>query len=277
MSPEMPNLFDFTQLSSEWMVQTDKLGQTLWQNHTLSEWLHAESAPTDLLGLMELSTEGQGTFTEHWISGPQGPHTSEFRTLKCILEGQHRQIQLRRIANELGWMIWASDQTEWLKQSEAWQHASTHDLTTGLFHRAFFDAEIKRLNRGRHFPISVLVIDIEGLKPINQILGAETGDRLLKAVASCLLEALRADDVVARIGDDEFGILLPNTGSEGAKVVFDRLRAKISETRMIEGDLPWDAALGCATAEALGQLNAAIAEADRRMDAEKLAHRRTRP
>jgi diguanylate cyclase (GGDEF)-like protein len=270
----MENLESFVQQSSEWMALVDPQGQQLWSNRTLNDWLQSEAAPKNILELMR---EVEENSTHHSaIDLFDEASNSVIWTLQWILEGQKRQVAFRRQKHPSGWMLWALDQTKLLQQAEAWQHASTHDPTTGLYHRAFFDTEIRRLNRGRHFPISVFVIDIEGLKPINQILGPETGDRILSSTAQVLTQALRSDDVIARLGDDEFGLILPNTGAEGAQVVMNRLRHVLDATRISEGDLPWNAALGCATAEAPGQLQAMLAEADRRTEAEKLAHRRPR-
>ncbi len=68
---------------------------------------------------------------------------------------------------------------------------STHDALTGLYNRAFFDEEMARMERGREFPISVIMIDVDGLKIINDTKGHMSGDVLLKRVANVLVKSFR--------------------------------------------------------------------------------------
>ncbi len=85
-------------------------------------------------------------------------------------------------------------------------YISLHDSLTGLYNRTFFDQEMKRLADSDD-PIGIIVVDMDGLKLINDNLGHDYGDRMLRLLAKVIAESCRKQDVVARIGGDEFAIL----------------------------------------------------------------------
>lgn len=104
------------------------------------------------------------------------------------------------------------------------KYMSFHDSLTGLYNRAYFEEELNRLDSGRQLPLSIIVGDVNGLKLINDAFGHEAGDRLIQVAATILKETCRTDDITARIGGDEFGILLPGTDEEAALEVVSRIR-----------------------------------------------------
>jgi diguanylate cyclase (GGDEF)-like protein/PAS domain S-box-containing protein len=100
-----------------------------------------------------------------------------------------------------------------LAEEKIW-HNAHHDLLTGLPNRRLFldrlEQEIKHAKRGSQ-PLSLLFMDLDGFKKVNDSLGHETGDRLLSAVAGRLTECVRESDTVARLGGDEFTVILTGT------------------------------------------------------------------
>lgn len=96
---------------------------------------------------------------------------------------------------------------------EALRYTSYHDALTGLYNRAYYEEEMSRLGKdlSRSRPISMISIDIDGLKLINDTRGHKAGDELLVSAAKIISAPFRKIDVVARIGGDEFCILLPKT------------------------------------------------------------------
>ena len=110
------------------------------------------------------------------------------------------------------------------------------DALTGLFNRRYFDrsvaVEISRANR-EHTPLSLLVCDIDLFKSINDGWGHLTGDRVLQHLADLLADMGRKTDIVTRFGGEEFCFVLPNTKPEWARLVAERVRAKVEATPII--------------------------------------------
>jgi len=104
------------------------------------------------------------------------------------------------------------------------------DGLTGVTNRSFFDQELKKtIKNSKLFPnvyFSILIIDINGLKRINDNFGHDKGDEVIKKVADMLSSICRETDILSRMGGDEFIILLPGTGSVSAKTTVDRVRRK---------------------------------------------------
>ena len=103
-------------------------------------------------------------------------------------------------------------------------YASVYDDMTGLFNRGFMDHELARIEAENALPVSVIMCDVDGLMLINDAFGREEGDALLKEVSSILKESCRERDIIARVGGDEFLILLPDTDSSGVYEVYQRIR-----------------------------------------------------
>ena len=100
------------------------------------------------------------------------------------------------------------------------------DPLTGLRNRHRFFEDLKReLAAARRYdsPLALLVIDVDGLRSVNETRGYEAGDRLLLTIGELLLTRLRITDIAARIGDDDFAVILPRTLGNGAEAVADRI------------------------------------------------------
>ncbi len=118
------------------------------------------------------------------------------------------------------------------KQSEdAILYLSYHDQLTGLYNRRFYEEELKRLDTERNFPISLVMADVNGLKLTNDAFGHMAGDKLLQDVATILKHECRSDEIAARIGGDEFMLLLPRTGEAEAEAIVQRIQKEIGRKK----------------------------------------------
>ena len=109
-----------------------------------------------------------------------------------------------------------------------------HDYLTGLYNRAYFEEELKRLDVKRLLPMSIIVGDVNGLKLVNDSLGHDEGDVLLKKIAKILKESFRKEDIIARWGGDEFSIILPATSNEVANKIVQRVKEKCEKNSTYE-------------------------------------------
>ncbi len=119
------------------------------------------------------------------------------------------------------------------KQKEAEiQYLYCYDTLTGLNNRRCFEEHLEIIDSSENLPLSVIFADINGLKMTNDIFGHAAGDELIKKSAEILQQACRQNDVVARVGGDEFIILLPNTTGENAQKILSRIESGFAVARV---------------------------------------------
>lgn len=111
------------------------------------------------------------------------------------------------------------------------------DALTGLWNRRFFDQRLEAeisLSRRSHRPLSVLVVDLDHFKAVNDRYGHPAGDEVLRTVGLVLGQSVRVEDVVCRYGGEEFAIIAPNIDS-GAEILAERLRQIVAAMRITLG------------------------------------------
>lgn len=134
------------------------------------------------------------------------------------------------------------DITEQKKKTIEIEYLSSHDYLTGLYNRRYFVNQLKVLNIPSSYPLGIMMIDVNGLKILNDAYGHQIGDVALTTIAKLLKTFFRNQDVVARIGGDEFAIILPDTSNDDMEHMKNSLNKSMSNV-LIE-NVPLSLAIG---------------------------------
>ena len=144
----------------------------------------------------------------------------------------HKRIQKSDMVSLMNFASEAGLAIESCQMHKQIRELATKDSLTGVFNRRFFDnylpQEVLRCRRYKRF-LSLLYVDLDHFKHINDQYGHLAGDTVLKQVADRLVKGLRNVDMVVRMGGDEFAVILPEVGPEGARIVASRLFKSITE------------------------------------------------
>ena len=165
------------------------------------------------------------------------------------------------------------DMSERKVHEERLLYLSAHDPLTGLYNRTHFEAEFNRAGKGRSFPLSVIIGDVDGLKAVNDSKGHAAGDILIKAAADILKNAFRVEDLVARIGGDEFAVLMANADEEMLEAWMERVREGENRFNASGLGIQVRLSLGGATAHSSFTVSEILHQADKRMYADKARHK----
>ncbi len=151
-------------------------------------------------------------------------------------------------------------------EEELRRQAHTDPLTGVANRRQFLDQAAKELTRQNRYgrPVSLLMLDVDRFKAVNDTYGHAAGDTVLARLAAVCREELRESDLVGRLGGEEFAVLLPETDAPGARDVAERLRLSIAacETPTAEGVIRFTVSIGVAAHRAEETLQNTMARAD---------------
>lgn len=159
------------------------------------------------------------------------------------------------------------------QQMEIIRERGNRDSLTRIYNRMYFDQEMERLDacREQYFPISVLVIDLDGVKIINDVFGHTVGDELIKNAAEIIRKPFRKGDVLARLGGDEFGILLPYSDEIVCKQKEKEILKAIEDYNHNDPIMPISMSIGVATGiDGIESVQEIYHRADRQMYEKKL-------
>ena len=156
------------------------------------------------------------------------------------------------------------------KKAEAYlEYLGKHDVLTGLRNRAFFVDELNRLERKGPWPVTVVVVDLNGLKAANDEGGHAAGDALLRRIGQVLDKLVERPMTASRIGGDEFAVLLPGSDERRGEQIVEQLHELLALNNQFHGGEPLALAIGLATARDGERLELAIHRADAQMYAAK--------
>ncbi|MFD2232275.1 GGDEF domain-containing protein [Phaeospirillum tilakii] len=178
-------------------------------------------------------------------------HVTGFETHLALADGQRRDVLLDVTVAPLGQrraaLAVVVDITERKRMERTLQRLALTDPLTGLANRTrFFAAAAAEIRRSRRYghPLAVVMIDIDFFKRINDGFGHDAGDRALRGFAGLCRALVRDQDLAARIGGEEFALLLPETAPPDALALAERLRAATEAGQGLDGLPPMTVSLG---------------------------------
>ncbi len=219
--------------------RSDKfLRHTMQAGQGASGWVmtHAQGRRVDDLAHADFVTDGAGHGIRSWLGVPL------FMYGDCdgVVAVQSSRLaafkpEHQRLLESLALQIAAA-----LQNAHLYELAMVDGLT-GLFVRRYFDARIEEeIERSRRYgtPFSVIMLDVDDFKKLNDTYGHLVGDRVLRAIANVIKAQMRGVDTAARYGGEEMAVILPRTEMVGAYSLAERIREAIAELRITTDDEP---------------------------------------
>ncbi len=161
------------------------------------------------------TTEEKGTFRQEYrITAADGKDKWVLEIGQVVWDENDEVVALEGIIVDI---------SELKRREERIKYISEHDSLTGLFNRNYFRDAVKRLDIEENLPLSLLLLDIDGVRLINDAFGHPEGDCLIRETASIIESAIRPQDTVARIGGNEFAVLLTKAGEKEAGNILGRI------------------------------------------------------
>lgn len=220
----------------------------------------------------------RASFTEQLIDLWQGKLFQQREVVNYALSGDKLHVLLQFSVlpgHEEDWdlvLVSLTDITA-RKQAEAYlEFLGKHDVLTKLRNRSFFVDELNRLERKGPYPVTVIMADLNGLKSANDELGHAAGDALLRRAGEVLAKSVDKPACAARIGGDEFALLLPATDERGGEQLIERIHELLDLNNQFYGGIALSFSLGAATCQKGDRLEAAVNRADQQMYATKKAY-----
>jgi diguanylate cyclase (GGDEF)-like protein/PAS domain S-box-containing protein len=188
---------------------------------------------------------------------------------KIFLDVLFTPLKLDPLSSIAHYLVQFQDISERKRFEARLEYSSMHDALTGLYNRAFFDEEVARLVSDENDPVGVLMVDVDFMKTTNDVYGHAAGDDLLRRTGQVLHRVFRSEDIVARIGGDEFVVLLPKSDWAITLQAVRRVRQALAIHNADTDAVPLSFSIGAATCGTAEGLRQTLIDADAAMYAEK--------
>ncbi|MFS2150073.1 sensor domain-containing diguanylate cyclase [Rhizobium sp. Rhizsp42] len=273
----------FTDVHPEFVVQCMSEISVIEVNKATLDLFGAPDRTTLLHGIASIFRDDmEKTFREQLIELWNGGLFHQREVINYALDGSERHVLLQFSVfpgHEKDWsrvQVALTDITARKKAEAYLEYLGKHDVLTKLHNRAFYMDELNRLQRKSLRPVSALIIDLDGLKIANDQLGHDAGDALLRRLGEVLNGAVSMPNHAARVGGDEFAVLMPGADRQAAQAMLETIQELLKINNQFYSNAPLDISVGLATSEEGETMEAMVRRADLAMYEQKRAHHASR-
>lgn len=240
------------------------LNKELFENKLLVEIMSEDETRVSIESNIKVFEEKKQLKSEELITNLKGE--------ECLLAVTRSPIVDEK-GNVKSIVCSAIDITEQKIMEKTIYNLTYRDDLTGLYNRRFFNKELKRFTIEKVIPLSIIILDVNGLKSINDTYGHLEGDKLLKLVAKIVSKSCKKKDIISRWGGDEIIIIMPEASERDTDNIIKRIKERCDQA-IFRQELPVSVALGAATKTNIAEdINDTIREAEENMYAHKLTIR----
>ena len=262
----------FTQVHPEFALRCMGEIRVIDVNQCTLNMFHAPDKASLLNNLSQVFRDEMLTpFTEQLIDLWNGKLIQQREVVNYALTGERIHVMLQLSVLPGAEHNWALVQVALIditarKKAEAYlEYLGKHDVLTRLNNRAFFEDELNRLERKGPFPVTIIAIDLNGLKWTNDSAGHAAGDAMLRRAGEVLGKVSDVPACAARIGGDEFVLVLPGADAQAGVQMVERVQSLIALNNQFYNGPALSLAMGCATSRPGERLEATVSRADEQM------------
>jgi diguanylate cyclase (GGDEF)-like protein len=262
----------FTQVHPEFVERCMQEIRVIDVNERTLEMFHAPDKATLLGSLGQVfRDEMQPPFTEQLIDLWSGKLMQQREVINYRLDGEPINVLLQFTVLPGAEDDWSLVQVALIditarKKAEAYlEYLGKHDVLTQLRNRAYFEDELNRLERKGPWPVTIVAIDLNRLKATNDQSGHAAGDALLRRAGEVLGKVADKPACAARIGGDEFVLILPGADERAGQEMIKRVQSLIDLNNQFYSGSHLSLAMGCATAQKGERMELTVSRADEQM------------